>query len=379
MSTEVVKRRGRPKKDTVQEVIVVEDEPVLPAKRPRASRKPARSAEESNTPSNKSTASLKTTLSEQSVSEQKTTTRATTARKPTARTAKKTREAKTSQPTSTSPSAILEQADAFNQAKRQPSTLSLVSIQETLEESSKQGSCEPVAKATHESAPSISLSALEEPTNVTVQEASAGCTTLALVKTVEEPDTEHQVVFGNSTATSAPLTTSGTLSPEEERGQEATFELGSISVALNPNPPQILLEPTTIPGVNHPQTPLSPALAMSKPANSASQQNLSPSSNPAPTTTLKPLHPAWSTELKNSRRSLPTKARAQTLPPPLPKLTELPYDALKRVPEYRSASRKVTSIMVAVPIALVTSYVLYDRCKCCIGNWERNQQLIQTI
>jgi len=25
--------------------------------------------------------------------------------------------------------------------------------------------------------------------------------------------------------------------------------------------------------------------------------------------------------------------------------------------------------MVAVPIALVTSYVLYDRCKCCIGDW----------
>jgi hypothetical protein len=32
-------------------------------------------------------------------------------------------------------------------------------------------------------------------------------------------------------------------------------------------------------------------------------------------------------------------------------------------PEYKRASKKYTSLMVALPILLVTSYFLFDRCK----------------
>jgi hypothetical protein len=51
-------------------------------------------------------------------------------------------------------------------------------------------------------------------------------------------------------------------------------------------------------------------------------------------------------------------------PPPLPlRPTQLPYHELKKNPEFKALSRKYTSLIIAIPIALFTSYVLWGRCE----------------
>lgn len=60
----------------------------------------------------------------------------------------------------------------------------------------------------------------------------------------------------------------------------------------------------------------------------------------------------------------PTQAQAppQTLTPaPIPRPTELPYSTLKKDPKFKALSRKWTSLIVAFPIALFTSWVLWGR------------------
>jgi hypothetical protein len=61
----------------------------------------------------------------------------------------------------------------------------------------------------------------------------------------------------------------------------------------------------------------------------------------------------------------PPAAAAPPAPPapPPPRPTQLPYHELKKNPEFKALSRKYTSLIVAIPIALFTSYVLWGRCK----------------
>jgi hypothetical protein len=49
------------------------------------------------------------------------------------------------------------------------------------------------------------------------------------------------------------------------------------------------------------------------------------------------------------------------VPPPKP--TELPIAQLQRDPRYRAMSSRWTRVMVALPIAIVSSYFLWERCQ----------------
>jgi hypothetical protein len=60
---------------------------------------------------------------------------------------------------------------------------------------------------------------------------------------------------------------------------------------------------------------------------------------------------------------LPTSFPPPVVPPPPLRPTQLPYNELKKNPEFKSLSRKYTGLLIAIPIALFTSYVLYGRCK----------------
>jgi hypothetical protein len=60
---------------------------------------------------------------------------------------------------------------------------------------------------------------------------------------------------------------------------------------------------------------------------------------------------------------LPASFAPPPAPPPPPRPTQLPYHELKRNPEFKALSRKYTSLIIAIPIALFTSYVLWGRCK----------------
>jgi hypothetical protein len=83
--------------------------------------------------------------------------------------------------------------------------------------------------------------------------------------------------------------------------------------------------------------------------------SLSPKFEPSPA--AKPI-----TASKTNPR-LPTSFPPPAAPPPPPRPTQLPYHELKKNPEFKALSRKYTSLLIAIPIALFTSYVLYGRCK----------------
>lgn len=58
--------------------------------------------------------------------------------------------------------------------------------------------------------------------------------------------------------------------------------------------------------------------------------------------------------------SLPSHG-PKPIPPKRP--SEIPLDKLKKDPKYRELSRRWTTIMVALPVAIVSSYVLWERCE----------------
>jgi hypothetical protein len=60
---------------------------------------------------------------------------------------------------------------------------------------------------------------------------------------------------------------------------------------------------------------------------------------------------------------LPSSFAPPPAAPPPPRPTQLPYHELKKNPEFKALSRKYTSLIIAIPIALFTSYVLWGRCK----------------
>lgn len=60
---------------------------------------------------------------------------------------------------------------------------------------------------------------------------------------------------------------------------------------------------------------------------------------------------------------LPASFAPPPAPPPPLRPTQLSYHELKKNPEFKALSRKYTSLIIAIPIALFTSYVLWGRCK----------------
>lgn len=89
--------------------------------------------------------------------------------------------------------------------------------------------------------------------------------------------------------------------------------------------------------------------------------SLMPTSTSPPTPTSTPQLPP--NRAPKSIPPFPAGLPRPPPPPPAPKPTELPYNVLKKNPEFKALSRKYTSIIIAVPIALVTSYALYERCR----------------
>jgi hypothetical protein len=61
----------------------------------------------------------------------------------------------------------------------------------------------------------------------------------------------------------------------------------------------------------------------------------------------------------------PPRLPIQRPPPDLgaPKPSQIPLEELKKDPKYRSLSRRWTTLMVSLPVAIVTSYFLWQRCE----------------
>jgi len=101
------------------------------------------------------------------------------------------------------------------------------------------------------------------------------------------------------------------------------------------------------------------------PPSSATKQQASPSpplpSSSPPSSSFNVSSPAR--PLLPSR-SLPSGGGG-TPPPQQPRPTEVPYHVLKKDPRFKSLSRRWTGIIVGIPFVVVTSVVLYQRCKYC--------------
>ncbi|OAL34425.1 hypothetical protein AYO20_06268 [Fonsecaea nubica] len=113
-------------------------------------------------------------------------------------------------------------------------------------------------------------------------------------------------------------------------------------------PPSVLSSPVATPQTQHQVRGYSStkALPMSTTiALAARQQN-----NPNPS--------------GGSRPSMPPRPTIPPEVPNAPKLTELPLEQLKKDPRYRKASTRYTTFVVALPFAIVSSYFLWERCKC---------------
>jgi hypothetical protein len=89
-------------------------------------------------------------------------------------------------------------------------------------------------------------------------------------------------------------------------------------------------------------------------------QNTSGTSSPPKSEGVSKILPNVSS--KPGPRLPPSFAPPPAPPPPL-RPTQLPYHELKKNPEFKALSRKYTSLIIAIPIALFTSYVLWGRCK----------------
>ncbi|KAF7509718.1 hypothetical protein GJ744_007589 [Endocarpon pusillum] len=102
---------------------------------------------------------------------------------------------------------------------------------------------------------------------------------------------------------------------------------------------------------SRPRSRAPPSSSQSPPPHHRHPQTQVPKPSATRPTTLAPAR---------SQRPLP-RTPPDRPPPAPPRPTSLPLSTLKRDPEFKALSRKWTGLIVGLPIALVTSYVLWGR------------------
>ncbi|KAF2837029.1 hypothetical protein M501DRAFT_213872 [Patellaria atrata CBS 101060] len=144
------------------------------------------------------------------------------------------------------------------------------------------------------------------------------------------------------------------------------------AAALSPTPFSI---PHPLPSLSLSSTPALLAKSTAQFANTKSTSSPSPSKTPPlPTTTQKTPQPPLKPYSPKSPQQPPVPP--EKLAPKLPSLGEVNRIAVSQQSKrplrpgteeykaaYKSATRKWTGLVVALPIVAVTSYVLYERCK----------------
>ncbi|ETI26927.1 hypothetical protein G647_10026 [Cladophialophora carrionii CBS 160.54] len=125
------------------------------------------------------------------------------------------------------------------------------------------------------------------------------------------------------------------------------FKSAAATAATTGSAPQIRAYSSTSP------LPMSTTVALAaRGSQSQSRTNLPP---PPPTP-----HPA-----SEPRHPLPfSPPSAVPIGPRPPKLSEMPLEQRKKDPRYRKATVRYTAAIVALPFAIVTSYLLWEKCMC---------------
>jgi hypothetical protein len=107
-------------------------------------------------------------------------------------------------------------------------------------------------------------------------------------------------------------------------------------------------------------SPIPPQTSSAEPASQTAMPTGPPTETTKPTPT-----PQINAYSQNPRRvnplsKMPPRVAGVSGPKPL-KPTEMPYEVLKHDPKFRALSRRWTSLIVAIPLLVATSYALYGR------------------
>ena len=347
-AAEVIKKRGRPKRVLAETTAIIEEpQPlVVKAKRsPRTTRKNASSLNETRkgldavwteTRGTKNDA-LPLLSSKKPPGSKSRLLKSVAAEKPDA-----APESVKASPVQSQPTRILEQANAFVKAERdKPSSKAPDSLEDNPKTAPKE--------STH-AGTLPTISALEPKQPATSKTHSPTLTLLKPTKSVfladffTEPPLAEQPVWSRSKRPASVLAPS---SPSPGAGpkltQPATPGRPNTSSMLSASP-----LPTSKISLQKPPEPQQPPQAS---AGQTPHASMSTDSEPAPRTT-----PQKPTEKPTVPSKFPPRA-----PPAPPKATDLPYEVLKRDPRFKALNRKYTSLIVAIPILLVTSWALYER------------------
>jgi hypothetical protein len=323
MSSETVKKRGRPKKVTTleEEVIVIEQSP---KSKPRKATPKKQTVKDTVEPTKRSLEPAQTVEDTSAPKSQ-------TKRGANGKNSAKSRLANsdTAKPQPSAGSAILQQATAFANATEQTTLTN------------------PRACGINGAGPVPT----ERP--VEANEVALGATTTGSSHERTPPlaskEEETQLGAGQTLSSkviqkvtdTVPPQSTVTLASEEDPACLVQESQQRIADAMNGG----VMSPSPSGGHGKSRASISNATATS----SSPKSELSPA--PKPITASK----------ANPR--LPTSFPPPPAPPPPPRPTQLPYHELKKNPEFKALSRKYTSLLIAIPIALFTSYVLYGRCK----------------
>jgi hypothetical protein len=105
-----------------------------------------------------------------------------------------------------------------------------------------------------------------------------------------------------------------------------------------------------------PPLPMSTTVALAA-RGSHARANLPPPPRPATATTRTPPNPPIDAEPRH-----PLPFTHPSAAPRAPKLSEMPLEQRKKDPRYRKATIRYTSAIVALPFAIVTTYLLWEKC-----------------
>ena len=333
MSVEVVKKRGRPKKalENVEQELIVLDEPVKP--KPSKSvtkKKPLKESTEPAAIQENTKIAKKVPISREkknesvNVSQQK-------ASLP---------QPKVDAAKANAGSAILQQATAF--AKVAPESATLTNSREAV----------------------LDAAVLQDPSTSSNEH-------IDLIASVQPVDTPAEVTQPPSTqplsvATKQPEPRSpGKSDSTHKSTREQIFNAASTEHITASVPRRNLKSlPASAPvAVATPEVDSSPsATSLNMPHHAVTSSH---DASPKPSTTQpQPATAVPTSTVPKPAPQFPTAFKPPPGPPPPPRPTQMPYSELKKNPEFKALSRKYTSLFIAIPIALFTSYVLYGRCKC---------------
>lgn len=323
MSSETVKKRGRPKKAVIlEEEFVVLEQSAKAKPRKSTAKKPT--IEDVHEPFRSTKGSVKNT--ENPTKPQPQVDGRANGRNGAAKTLSNNDGAKQKAP-SIAGSTILQKANAFTAVTQSPTSapreVSALRgpdqptignpISASAVKSNAAGTFQEPKSSTAKEEQELHIDGVEDISGVRTQEVKSRSPTGGAATTII--DTEAAPILQRLDQQSAdPMGSGRPASPPSDKGTPALDHTKNITAAARP--PKSDLPPTPLPKVSTKPSPRLPSSFAPPPA----------------------------------------------APPPL-RPTQLPYHELKKNPEFKALSRKYTSLIIAIPIALFTSYVLWGRCK----------------